>query len=455
MGGRDDQLAIVVCRGEGRVREQTPPHDAETEACVLGAILADNAKLLPVLEILTAESFYRERHARTFRAMVSLLETGSVIDPVTLTDRLSLRGELESAGGKAAVGELLEYGTDGYGVVHHAKIVRDYADRRALAEACAGIQSAVMSGDRSVSVRDMARELFAKVLPFTTDSDGPGFRLAKHELYAILEQIEARGTVGEQGLMTGYGAIDRETHGFRPGELVIFGGVEKSGKTAAALNVARKVCQQGIGVGIVSAEMTMPTLLERILSADSRIPSKRLQSGRMEEGDFPALARAAGNIGSYPLWVDDEAEPTLADVSARCAALKAQHPEVGLIVVDFLQLVRAHVEKGRSEASELKAVAYGLKGMAKRLNVVVLAPCQVNSKDVEDLKDARPRLKDLQGSSGMRQAADFIALVFRPGMYNDMAADNDVIELNFAACRRTASFLARLRWDGPTMSIHG
>jgi replicative DNA helicase len=127
-------------------------------------------------------------------------------------------------------------------------------------------------------------------------------------------------------------------------------------------------------------------------------------------------------------------------------------PEIRLIVVDFLQLVHAR-EKGITEAQELKRVAYGLKSLAKRLKVVVIAPCQVNTKDVEALKDMRPQLKDLQGSSGMRQAADFIGLLYRDGFYNPLSKDPDLLEMRFAACRRTATFDAKLRWNGPTLRI--
>ncbi|CAN5922069.1 hypothetical protein BH11GEM2_BH11GEM2_38230 [soil metagenome] len=226
--------------------------------------------------------------------------------------------------------------------------------------------------------------------------------------------------------------------------------------SAMALNLALRVASEppvkgGGAAAYVSAEMSREALTRRCLSYFSRIDGRTLRTGQLQNHDFARLATAGGILTNLPLYIDDEAEPTLADVVARCTHLKATHPEIRLIVVDFLQLIHAR-EKGLTEAIELKRIAYALKGLAKRLKVVVIAPCQINSKEVEDLKDARPRLKDLQGSSGMRQAADFIGLLFRPAVY-DSSKDPGELELYFAKARETAPFLAQLRWDGPTLTI--
>jgi replicative DNA helicase len=273
-----------------------------------------------------------------------------------------------------------------------------------------------------------------------------------------MTEIEARAT-GATGMLTGYDDLDRETGGFRDGELIILAGAEKMGKSAVALNIALNVSERthangGGAVGYVSAEMTREQLTERCLSVVARVDGKKLSTGKLVNEDWPKLARAAGYLLAAPLHIDDEAEPSLADVVARCTHLKATHPDVRLLVVDFLQLIHDR-EKGVTEATELKRIAYGLKAMAKRLKVVVIAPCQVNTKDVENTKaEPRPQLKDLQGSSGMRQAADFVALLFRPAAYDSIEnTDPAEMELFFAACRRTGKFRVKLRWDDATQAI--
>jgi replicative DNA helicase len=436
------------------VKENTL-HNQDAEQAVLAAALMEESALRAARAVVAPASFYRAAHRHMFAAMLELADAGSVVDPLTLSEHLAAHDLLGAIGGKEYVGFLADALPTAANVHYHAEIVREQAALRSIVVTLDAAAADIRRPGSAPNARAMAQRLFQALLPYTLEANGDGFRHVKDFLYPLMANVEQR-SAGVRGLMTGYAAIDVETNGFRPGELVIVAAAEKAGKSAIVLNFARRILRQTppVGVGIVSAEMTGESLVERLMASEAKVNAAALQSGRLGEGDYARLARSAGDIASYPLWIDDEAEPSLADVVSRATDLKAQHPEVGLIVVDFLQLVQAR-EKDRTEASELKAVAYGLKGLAKRLGVVVIAPCQVNSKEVEGLKDMRPRLKDLQGSSGMRQAADFIALAYREGLYNDMAPDADVLELNFAACRRTRRFMARLEWDGPTMTIRG
>jgi replicative DNA helicase len=441
-----------------------PLFSEDAEEAVLGAMILDERAILRARAAVRATEFYRERNQRLFDAVLELHGMGRTVDPLTLATHLEERGQLAACGGREHISYLLDAVPTTDNVEYHAAIVRERAGVRGMLDVFRGAIAQLEEGGMTAS--EAAQAALNALLPHATATGRGGFRHVREFVWPVLEAIEARhgavqggeGSAAHGAILCGFPSIDNRTNGFRPGELVILGGAEKSGKTMVALNIAQRVLELGsapgatpVGVGIVSAEMTAENLLERIISRQARIPASELASGRFDESAFPRLARVAGQVVHDPLWIDDEAEPSLADVAARCSYLKASHPEIRLIVVDFLQLLHAR-EKGQSEAVELKRIAYGLKGLAKRLGVVVIAPCQVNSKDIEELKTPKPRLKDLQGSSGMRQAADFIALVYRPGMY-DGTSEDDTLELNFAASRRVSPFVTRLRWHGATMTV--
>lgn len=435
-----------------------PLWNENAEQAVIAAVLIDPPAIMLALEIIEADAFYAEKHRRLYAAMVSLAERGTTIDPLTLANLLEQRGDLERAGGKEYIGFLVDAVPTSANIAYHAGIVRDWAQRRTLIAAVEEAARELRQGGEPDEAQAVARALADTLLPYMVDDgDAPGFVRVKDLVWPTMEQLEAQAGGYVSGLRTGYARIDDETGGFQPGELVILGGAEKMGKSVAALNFALRVVERdandgGGGVAYVSAEMTESAIVKRALGIIGRVEQRKLRTGQLVDDDFPKLARAGGVLTHLPLWIDDEAEPSLADVVARSTALKAQHPEIRLIVVDFLQLVHAR-EKGTNESVELKRVAYGLKRLAKKLKVVVLAPCQVNTKDIEDGKDPRPRLKDLQGSSGMRQAADFIALLYRPAFYDAIGANPYEIEFNFAAAREASPFLARLRWDPHTLRI--
>lgn len=222
------------------------------------------------------------------------------------------------------------------------------------------------------------------------------------------------------------------------------------GKSVLAHNMAAFNASLGHVAGIVSAEMSASQVTERLLSAASGIPVHVLASGRLSDWQVERLTTAAARLGTMPLFIDDAASPSLDDVVSRAIELKARHPKLGLIVVDFLQLVRFPM-KGRRGDEELSAIAYALKGLAKKTQTAVIAPCQLNYKDVEKRPDKRPELYDLAGSSGMYQAADFIVLLYREKAY--FKDRPDTMELMFKAARRTGPFDVTVWWSGATASL--
>lgn len=448
--------------GVRALRESTPPRpmwSEMAEQAVLAAMLFEPKAILTARQQLTAGDFFTVPHQTLFTAILAVADVGATVDPVTLGNRLREAGTLERVGGMDYIGFLLDAIPTADNVGYHAGIVKEWSTKRNLLDALTAAASELRDGGPTPRpAGDIARSVFGTLTPYTLDDDvaSEGFLPISKTIYATMEGIERRAQ-GETGLLTGYAKIDAETGGIFDGEVLLLCGAEGMGKTASALNVGFRMAQrtpaQGGGAGaIVSAEMTRDAVQRFGLAWTAGIDSRKLRSGALRDTDFPRLAHAAGQFAQLPIWISDQAEPSVTDVIARCTALKAQHPEIRWVIVDFLQLIHLR-EKGVSEAVELKRVAYALKGMAKRLKVAVIAPVQVNTKDIEDMKDPRPRLKDLQGSSGMRQAADFVVLLYRPAVYAPLGADPREMEWNFAKVREAAPFLARMAWDGPTRRI--
>lgn len=433
--------------------DRRPPYSEDAEQAVLAAMLIDERAAVSAITVVDDTMFYAERHRRLFRAMADLTAAGTTIDPLTLANRLATHGDLEAAGGKDYIGFLVDAVPTAANIEHHARIVREKAMLRRVIEAAIAMQGEAQR--QACSATEIARAAFASLLPMTVEHHDRGFRLVSDDLSAVLEEIEARAAGKATGLLTGYARIDAETGGFNQGELLIVGAAEGMGKSAFALNLALRCASGEYGGGgeaaIVSAEMSRRALIQRCLAWASRMDGRKFRTGKLVDDDYPRMARGAGVLSHLPIWIDDQAEPTFGDIVAKCTALKSAHPKLKMLVVDFLQLVKLKgSEQNRNE--QLTEIAYGLHGLGQRLEAVVVAPCQVNTKEVERGSDMRPQPKDLQGSSGMRQAADFITLLYRPEVY-DSTLDASELEARFPKCRDASPFTAHLRWDGPTMTI--
>ncbi len=431
---------------EMRPARRVPPHDEDAERAVLSAMQLDAKALGVAREQLIPECFYREAHRRLYEAMLAIDARGGRPDVVALADELRRQEMLHAVGGIEYLAQVVDAVPTAANIAHHAAIVRQHAQRRAV---IAHAQVAMEAAFQGLDPAQIAQQLASDVLPLAVDdASGQGYQPIAP--YAVLDEIERRMTGAALSFPSGIAAVDDQTHGFRPGELVIIGAVPKMGKSLWAHNIAVHNAQLGTTVGIVSAEMSASQVTERLLSAACGIPIHVLASGRLSRWQIERLSDAAARLAKLPLYIDDAASPTLDDVLARAIALKATHPRLGVIVVDFLQLVRFPM-KGRRGDEELTAIAYALKGLAKKTQTCVIAPTQLNYKDVEKRPDKRPELYDLAGSSGMYQAADFIALLYREAVY--FKDRPETMELLFKAARRTGPFDVTVWWSGATSSL--
>lgn len=418
------------------------PCSEDAEAAVLSACLQDHTVIDKVAAIVQPEHFFCVGHTTLFMALREHAATvPGPIDVVSLSDGLRRSGNLEAIGGQTYLAHLIDVVMTSDGAEHHAKIVRECAEARALIRTLEKEAKALRKRKRQPG--ESAARISDAVLAVQTPGQAEGFvpaSVVTKELTALLLERDPNNRI--TGVPSGFRDIDERTGGFRPGELVILAGVPGSGKTALAwqicLTAARKY---GIESGFVSAEMTRTDLVERGVANVAHIETGKLRTAQLTPDEGRRMVRALSELSALPLHIDDTGIPAVQDVIARCVALKARVPGLRLIVVDFIQLLTDGGDENRAE--ELRAVSYALKGLAKRLKVAIVAACQLNDKTVEARQDKRPTLADLQGSSGMRQAADFIGLCYRPVMYDPMAEDT-LLQVNMAKARGVATFTVNL-----------
>ena len=437
-----------------------PPHDEPLEQAVLSAMLLDERVIDGVAALLPADAFYRTAHRLVFEAIVAVHARGAALSPFTLATELADTGRLDAAGGREFIGYLLDAVPGAANVLDHAAIVRAHHARRTLA---AQLQQAAhaLTADRA-DARETAQAVFSQLLPFTMEGPGAkrGFVHVKDDLWPILEELEARRGGGERrGIPTGYPELDDPIGGgLQSGELMFLAAVPGGLKTAVAINIALNVADEArVGAAIVSAEMTRQKLHERNLATVGRVPFAAMRSGAFEDDHWPRLANAAGRLSRLPLWVDQTPRPAIGDVMAKCRALKGQHAEIGLVVVDFIQLLQRSAKGSRREeenrSQELTDICYSLAGLAKELEVAMIATCQVDAANIEKRDDKRPRLGDLRWSQAMREAGHFVGLLYRPKMYTREPFGPDTLEIDFAKARDAEPFRATLLWEGKYMRV--
>ncbi|HXF94851.1 MAG TPA: replicative DNA helicase [Gemmatimonadales bacterium] len=401
---------------EREVAGRQAPWSNEAEQAVLGAMLLDQDAALKAAELLDDTMFYREGHRALFRAMVSLTERGEVIDPVTLRDELVRRGDLERAGGMEYIGALIDVVPTAANVEYHCRIVRDKAVLRRLVEAATSIIQDVYEGrGTSSEVLDEAEHRVFQVAQLRRAEE---FIRIKELIWPTMERIEQlqSGHGAVTGVASGFPDLDRLTAGFQRSDLVIIAARPSMGKTAFALNcVQHAAIEHSIGVAIFSLEMSKDQLVQRLLCSEGLVDAQRLRRGQLRDDDYPKLARAAGLLGTAPIWIDDSAALTPLAMRSKARRLKAEH-DVGMIVVDYLQLMQGPGD-AESRQQEISYISRSLKALAKELEIPVLALSQLSRAPDQRSGDHRPQLSDLRESGAIEQDADVVIFIYRPEMY--------------------------------------
>jgi replicative DNA helicase len=380
--------------------------------------------------------FYREAHRRLFRAMLALTEQRVVIDHITLRDELLRRGELETAGGLEYLAELVDAVPTAANIEFHAKIVKDKAILRRLIETSTGIITEAYDGHSTAN--DLLDSAEAKIFQISQQRGDEGFTRIKEMLWPTMERIEALQRSGKTitGVPSGFVDLDALTSGFQPSELVVVAARPSMGKTALVLNVAAHAATAtpATGVAIFSLEMSKDAVVQRLLTAEALVDSSRVRRSALRDADFTRLARAAGILQGCPIWIDDTPAITLLEMRSKARRLKAEHG-IGLVVVDYLQLMRSP-EYSENRVQEISDVSRSLKGLARELQVPVIALSQLSRASEQRGGERKPILSDLRDSGAIEQDADIVIFIHRPEYYDkDDETKRGVAEIMLAKHR--------------------
>ena len=423
---------------------RVPPHNLEAERAVLGASLLDKDGLLLVTETLQTEDFYDLRHRRAFDIMVDLAQKDRPVDPLTFMEEASRRGILDELGGQPFLAELVDSVTTVANVEYHVAIVRDKSVHRRLIQVGSDIVRLGYAEDRDVD--EILDEAERAVFEISQRGGKNLFRHVGEVLGPTFRQIEIQFQAGEAvtGVSTGFADFDRLTGGLQPGSLNIVAARPSMGKTALALNIAQYAAvRKKVPVLVFSLEMGAEQLVQRLLGAEARINIHDLRTGSFHETAWESLAEAAGVLAQAPLYIDDSSVLSTLELRARCRRFKALHPELGLVVVDYLQIM-SMAKRVESKQQEVAEISRALKAVARELEVPVVALSQL-SRAVESRNDKRPMLSDLRDSGAIEQDADLVILLYRGGYYNATTAEET---------DNAAEIIVAKHRNGPTGTVH-
>ena len=404
-----------------------PPYNEEAEQYVLGACFGSGDAFARSLEIIELNDFYKTRHRKIFSAMQFLFEANQPIDILTVADRLRKSDGLDDAGGMDYLDFLEGLVPTSAAISHHSRIIREKKVLRDLIETATEIVvSSYEDSDDADEILDKAERSIFEISEKRTKRSFYSIReIVKSSFDSIEKLFEKPGMV--TGVETGFRELDQLTSGLQPSDLIIIAGRPSMGKTSLALDIARfAACKRKVPTAIFSLEMSKEQLGLRMLCAEARVSSVKLRTGFLASSDWPNLTAAAGRISEAPIFIDDSPQLATLDIRARSRRLKAEH-SLGLIIVDYLQLMHGS-RKIESRQLEISEISRGLKGLAKELNVPIIALSQL-SRAVENRTDKRPLLSDLRESGSIEQDADVVAFIYREEVYDAETAKAGIAEI--------------------------
>jgi replicative DNA helicase len=418
-----------------------PPQNLEAEESVLGAMMLSPGAIGVVSEILDAKDFYRESHAKIYRATLALYAKGEPVDAITLTDELEERSELEDVGGRVRLHELAALVPATANASHYARIVRETATLRGLIRA--GGEISRLGWDRPGEAGDLVDRAEQIVFDLSQQRVSGEFthidQLLKESFERITTLYEAGADV--TGTASGYRELDRLTSGFQPGNLIIVAARPSMGKSALALCMAANIAvRQNIPVGMFTLEMSKSEVTQRLMCSEAKVESQRLRTGKLAPDDWPRLTAACDKLAKAPIYVDDTGSITMMEIRSKARRLKSRHPDLGLIVVDYLQLMTSG-GSAENRVQEVSQISRSLKILARDLDVPIVALSQL-SRAVEQRTEKRPILSDLRESGSIEQDADLVAFIYRDEYYNEESDQQGLAEVILAKHR-----------NGPTDSL--
>jgi replicative DNA helicase len=411
-----------------------PPQNLDAEESVLGAMMLSPGAIGAVSEVLDASDFYRESHAKIYRAALGLYARGEPVDAITLVDELGERGDLEAVGDRGRVHELAALVPATANAAHYARIVREMATLRGLIRA--GGEVARLGWERPGDARELVDQAEQIVFELSQNRTTTEFSHIEALLKESFERITQLYEAGEElsGIPSGFRDIDRLTSGFQPGNLIIVAARPSMGKSALGLCMAANIAvKHQQPVALFTLEMSKSEVTQRLMCSEAKVESQRLRSGKLAVDDWPRLTAACDKLAKAPIYVDDTGSITMMEIRSKARRLKTQEPNLGLIIVDYLQLMTSGAS-AENRVQEVSQISRQLKVLARDLDTPVLAMSQL-SRAVEQRHDKRPILSDLRESGSIEQDADLVFFIYRDEYYNEESDQQGLAEVILAKHR--------------------
>ncbi len=430
-----------------------PPQSLEAEQAVIGGLLLDNTAFDRVADLLRPDDFYRGDHRQIYTAITSLIDKAHPADVVTVHEALSTIGKAEEIGGLIYLNRLAQDTPSAANIRRYAEIVRDRAILRRLIAVADDIANQALN-PQGRDTRSLLDEAESKI--FNINEEGARCRSGFQSLPDLLSQVVDRiGQLYDQsnhsgitGVPTGFTDLDKMTSGFQPGDLVIVAGRPSMGKTAFSLNIGEHVAvDQSLPVAVFSMEMGATQLAMRMVCSVGRLDQQRVRTGQLVDDDWPRLTNAIQKMQDSQLYIDETPGLNALELRSRARKLSRQCGQLGLVIVDYLQLMSSASASGENRATEISEISRSLKGLAKELQCPVIALSQLN-RSLEQRPNKRPVMSDLRESGAIEQDADVIIFIYRDEVYNPDSPEKGTAEIIIGKQRNGPIGTVRLTFLG-------
>jgi replicative DNA helicase len=423
-----------------------PPQNIEAEQSVLGSLLIDPDAIVKIASFLRPEDFYRETHGMIYGAIVALHERRQPADLVTVVDELERREQIETVGGAAYLASLINSVPTSIHVEHYAHIVERTSIMRQLIGAAGEIAALAYQEEGEVDqVIDQAEQILFEVSNRRISKALVPIREVVREYY---ERIEFLVEHQDQtlGVPTGFIDLDRLLGGLQPSDLIIVASRPGVGKTSLAISIASNAALKSDAVvAIFTLEMAGEQLVQRMISARTGIDAQRLRLGRIEDTEWDQFTRASSVLSEAAIFIDDTPSPSPMEIRTKARRLAAEY-DLDLIIIDYLQLMQGGTQRNENRVQEISYISRALKGLARELNVPVVALSQL-SRAVESRQDRRPVLSDLRESGSIEQDADIVMFIYRDELYDEDTARANIADIIVAKHRNGPTATIALRFD--------
>ncbi|MEY8718434.1 replicative DNA helicase [Ligilactobacillus murinus] len=405
------------------LNDSLPPQNIEAEQAVLGAVFLSPDALADAMEFVEAKDFYRRANQLLFQAMIDLNDDGEAIDVLTVNNRLEMNNQLDDVGGVAYIAELASSVPTAANVGYYAKLVAEKAVLRRVIAAATNIITQAKEQDEPVS--DLLESAERQIMEVAENRTQSGFKEISKVLTDSLDEIDKLSQQDEDitGLATGYKDFDHMTAGLQPDNLIILAARPAVGKTAFALNIAQNIgTSTDKTIALFSLEMSAESLVNRMLCAEGSISANHLRTGQLDEQEWANLIVAVGALSKTSIYIDDTPGIKMSEIRAKSRRLAKEKGNLGLIVIDYLQLIEGSNKESRQQ--EVSEISRQLKKLSKELSVPIIALSQL-SRGVEQRQDKRPVLSDIRESGSIEQDADIVAFLYRDDYYERADGDDD------------------------------